>query len=94
MITVNLIIPDSHFRHQQNFAKNTKLKEISNFLCEMLDLDFLDTEFEFNHQYQFKVLKQTETLSQINIKNKGNLICILKNSKFEGADYFKSNIWI
>jgi hypothetical protein len=91
MLTINLIIPDTSFRIQKTFPKNTKLKEISNFLCDQLNLNYLDTEFDFNHQFQFTKFKQTKTLNQIGIQNKGNLICTLQNAKFEGADFFKSN---
>jgi hypothetical protein len=90
MITVNLIIPDTSFQMTKTFPRNTQLKQVSNFLCEQLDLDFLDTEFSYNHQYRFQTFRLTNTLNQIGIKQNGNLICNLQNSKFEGANFFKS----
>lgn len=88
MICVSIKIKDSREIFRHSFPIRTRIQEIKNWTCEKLDLDSLETEANFYHEFGFHRLKPNETLFQNSIRDGSVLICEMEHTKFDRTDFF------
>ena len=91
MICLTLEMNNSRKVFKNRFEPKTTFKEISNFICSKLKLNFLETELKFTKKFEFKQMKMSETLRQNNIKSGDRLEVFLENTILEKNDFFEGN---